>query len=428
MDSNLRKKAILACSGIILVLILVVCIMNREKLSSSKRKKNTKPNKVTEATEVSQNATGSEAEDGYRDFLDDPFFFDKDEENVTVDETPLKRVTISVKSVYRDIRVIINDADGNKVLGENFSVVVRKQEEEIGTYQDDDGDGTIHVTDMAPGEYSVTLEEREGYRVPIADVKIRVSEVVSYSYISDILNFVSEETTVNTHAEMAGGFAVDSDEKLRSEIIANEGAKLGIRVSSEDGEIDWTKVQALGITYAYIRVGYRGMTTGVLVLDSMFDANIRDALACGLNVGVYIEGQAIEELEAVEEASLCIAKCREYAVSYPIFYCVGTLPQTDARQMRNTILDDVCMTAVCKAFCDTMENAGYRTGIMATSSFLKNNVVMKSLNKYYVYLVDYTEKAKYSGDIVFREYTDEAWVEGLGRGRVAWSVYGQLNQ
>ena len=58
--------------------------------------------------------------------------------------------------------------------------------------------------------------------------------------------------------------------------------------------------------FAIIRAGYRGSVTGSLVEDPMFVTNMKGAQAAGIPVGVYFFTQAVDEKEAVEEASAVI--------------------------------------------------------------------------------------------------------------------------
>ena len=44
----------------------------------------------------------------------------------------------------------------------------------------------------------------------------------------------------------------------------------GIDVSTWQGKIDWKKVKESGVTFAMIRVGFRGMDSGKIVLDNQF--------------------------------------------------------------------------------------------------------------------------------------------------------------
>ena len=176
--------------------------------------------------------------------------------------------------------------------------------------------------------------------------------------------------------------------------------------------------------FAYIRCGYRGMTTGELIEDAMFRRNVKDAMAVGIKVGIYISSQAITELEAVEEASMAICLAREYAVTYPVFIEMESSMGQDGRESRADGLDRDTRTAVIAAFCETMENAGYRTGVMATASWLDKEIEMRSLNKFYVYLGEYRAKPTYKGTYVFWRYTEDAWIEGIsGRTAVVAGYY-----
>ena len=55
-------------------------------------------------------------------------------------------------------------------------------------------------------------------------------------------------------------------------------SKTGIDVSKHQGKIDWEKVAADGIDFAFIRVGFRGSSEGKLVEDEYFIDNIEGAL------------------------------------------------------------------------------------------------------------------------------------------------------
>lgn len=83
----------------------------------------------------------------------------------------------------------------------------------------------------------------------------------------------------------------------------------------------WTgqKVRASGVSYVILRLGFRGYGTGRLVLDSSFRKNIEGARAAGLQVGVYFFSQAVNEKEAIEEASMCVQYVQGYQVDMPIF-------------------------------------------------------------------------------------------------------------
>ena len=89
-------------------------------------------------------------------------------------------------------------------------------------------------------------------------------------------------------------------------LAMNNNGVLGIDVSKWNGTIDWSAVKNSGISFVIIRCGYRGSSTGVLVEDPTFRRNIQGATAAGLKVGVYFFTQAVNAVEAVEEASMVL--------------------------------------------------------------------------------------------------------------------------
>ena len=53
--------------------------------------------------------------------------------------------------------------------------------------------------------------------------------------------------------------------------------------------------------------------------DAKFRQNIQGATNAGLKVGVYFFTQAVNEVEAVEEASMVLSQIKNYKISYPVF-------------------------------------------------------------------------------------------------------------
>ena len=63
----------------------------------------------------------------------------------------------------------------------------------------------------------------------------------------------------------------------------------GIDVSKYQGEIDWEKVAASGVQFAFIRVGWAGYEGGIDEgADPYFDKNMKGAIAAGIPVGAYV--------------------------------------------------------------------------------------------------------------------------------------------
>ena len=186
-------------------------------------------------------------------------------------------------------------------------------------------------------------------------------------------------------------------------------AKAGIDVSKWNGEIDWDKVKNAGVEFAIIRAGYRGSVTGSLVVDPCFETNIRGAAASGMPVGVYFFTQAINEVEAVEEASAVIRLIQDYSIDYPVF--IDT--EGAGGNGRADGLDVETRTLICEAFCRTIENAGYRAGVYGSRNWYNNRLQADRLEQYTIWLAEYRSVPLYQGYYQMWQYTSKGKVDGI---------------
>ena len=131
--------------------------------------------------------------------------------------------------------------------------------------------------------------------------------------------------------------------------------ELGIDVSVHNGEINWSKVKASGVEFAFIRCGGRGWgEAGNCYEDTRFYTNITNAKKAGVKVGVYFFSQARTAYEALEEASLTLAKLNGTSLDLPVvmdwetedYYRTWKLGAEDLKN---------CITA----FCSTIAQNGY---------------------------------------------------------------------
>ena len=190
--------------------------------------------------------------------------------------------------------------------------------------------------------------------------------------------------------------------------LSMNGGVLGIDVSKWQGSIDWNAVKNSGVSFVIIRCGYRGSSSGSLIKDPMFESNIKGATNAGLKVGLYFFSQAVNEKEAVEEASMAIALAKNYKISYPIF--IDTEWTSGGRA--NGISKET-RTAVCKAFCETIKSAGYTPGVYACKSWYQDSLNVSSLNGYKIWLAQYASQPTYSNRYDMWQYTDKGKVNGI---------------
>ena len=189
--------------------------------------------------------------------------------------------------------------------------------------------------------------------------------------------------------------------------MSSASGVLGIDVSKWQGTIDWAAVKAAGVDYVIIRVGYRGSSAGALIDDSMFATNIQGAKAAGLKVGVYFVTQAVNDVEAVYEASMVLDRIRGYSLDYPVFLDV------EASGGRGDTIDKATRTAVITAFCETIRSAGYTAGIYANKTWLGSKMDTSAFGNYVIWVAHYSSVCGYTGRYNMWQYTDKGTLPGI---------------
>ena len=198
--------------------------------------------------------------------------------------------------------------------------------------------------------------------------------------------------------------------------LSQSSGNRGIDVSKYQGNIDWGAVAASGIKFAIIRVGYRGSSSGALVQDPYFKKNISGATKAGIKVGLYFFTQAVNEAEAVEEASMAMSLASGYKVTYPIF-----IDTESASSGRANGLSKSARTAVVKAFCQTVRNGGYKAGVYASKSWYANQLNASALNGYCIWVAQYNSSCTYSGKYDMWQYSSKGSVSGI-KGNVDMNI------
>ncbi|MBP5184679.1 MAG: hypothetical protein J6113_06185 [Lachnospiraceae bacterium] len=185
---------------------------------------------------------------------------------------------------------------------------------------------------------------------------------------------------------------------------------MGIDVSHYQGDIDWEKVAAAGVKFVIIRLGYRGYGEGTLEMDRCFKQNIEGALAAGIKVGIYFFSEAINTDEAVEEAEFVLSKIKDYDVQYPIVFDTEDIANVDARA-NNIVFEE--RTAIARAFCDTIKEAGYRPMIYANSRFMLTAVDLSQLNDIDRWFAYYGTTSQFPYSFNIFQYSESGKIDGI---------------
>ena len=283
---------------------------------------------------------------------------------------------------------------------------------------------TVKVGTSNPREDKTNvLKDTSGKELYVSDGnnQYRLAHYADY-YTSS--KFYIKEATRYTGWQTLDGkvyfFKADGDKVTGEQVI--QGAKynfasdgslvvgsgtMGIDVSKWNGTIDWNAVKNSGVSYVIIRVGYRGSSQGALIEDPKFKTNIKGATAAGIKVGVYFFTQAVDEVEAVQEASMVLDRISGYKISYPVFLDV------EGSGGRGDKIDSATRTAVCKAFCNTIQNAGYTAGVYANKTWLSQKMDAGALSGYKIWLAQYAKTPTYTGRYDLWQYRSNGKVSGI---------------
>lgn len=185
----------------------------------------------------------------------------------------------------------------------------------------------------------------------------------------------------------------------------------GVDVSEHQGDIDWGRVKAAGYDFAFLRIGYRGYgEQGTLCADSKFQQNIVNAHNAGVEVGVYIFSQAVNEEETLEEAHLVLEQLQGHNLELPVVFDPERIRDDTARTdnvtgeqfTKNTVL-----------FCEKIKEAGYQPMIYSNMVWEAFEYDMEALAEYPIWYADYEPVPQTPYYFSFWQYSEKGHVDGI---------------
>ena len=154
----------------------------------------------------------------------------------------------------------------------------------------------------------------------------------------------------------------------------------GIDVSKWQGVIDWQKAKNDGVEFVIARSGYGKESP--TQKDKTFEANYAGCKANGIPIGTYHYSYADSVNDAVLEAQFCLKNISGKQLEYPIIFDIE-----DKEQLK---LSTRQRTDIVKAFCETIENAGYYAMFYCNLNWLNNYLYKDELiNKYDLWLAQW---------------------------------------
>jgi GH25 family lysozyme M1 (1,4-beta-N-acetylmuramidase) len=179
----------------------------------------------------------------------------------------------------------------------------------------------------------------------------------------------------------------------------------GIDVSKHQGIINWNKVKAAGIDFAMIRAGY-----GRGTVDEHFKKNIEACNRLNIPCGVYWFSYAISETDAALEAETVLNLVSPYKLEYPIVYDLEYDSLRYAKSKGVTI-DKALASKMVRAFCNTIEKAGYYSMNYANLDYLRNMFEPQIIEKYDLWYAYYNLVCNRT--VGLWQYTSNGKVDGI---------------
>lgn len=184
---------------------------------------------------------------------------------------------------------------------------------------------------------------------------------------------------------------------------------MGIDVSDHQGWIDWYQVADAGVSFAFVRIGYRGYSEGGLFADEYAHYNLTTARSAGLQVGAYFYSQAVNEEEAAEEAAWCIDFLQEYEIDLPVVFDWEYVSE----EARTGAMDGDTLTRCAEVFCQMVEDAGYEAMVYFNPHLSTDYYDLLRLQQYPFWLAMYTAVMDYPHRVDYWQYTDQGSLPGI---------------
>ena len=190
----------------------------------------------------------------------------------------------------------------------------------------------------------------------------------------------------------------------------------GIDVSIMQGTVDWRKAKAGGVDFAMIKAsqGWTLAHNAYLFTDRQFAANVANAAAAGIPVGVYHYLTAATVAEAEREADYFISAIAPHRDKITLWAAVDVeedkyLPTTNK----------ALLTSIVAAFCARVKAAGYKPMIYTNRDYMRYKLNIDALGGIDIWQAHWS--ANKPGDV-----SDRLMIWQHGVGTVA-GVMGQVD-
>lgn len=179
----------------------------------------------------------------------------------------------------------------------------------------------------------------------------------------------------------------------------------GIDVSYWQGKpagIRYKKFKDAGWDFIIARIGYA--SGGSRGADSTFDHNYNMAKKYGLKIGVYFYSNAKNAKDGKADAEYVLKLLKKRKLDMPIWIDVED-NATSGKATKSQL------ASACKAFCATIEAAGYKAGVYASTSWLQSKI--GNIAGLRIWVAQYNDRVTWKGKYDIWQYSSTLTVPGF---------------
>ena len=160
----------------------------------------------------------------------------------------------------------------------------------------------------------------------------------------------------------------------------------GVDISNHQAGLDLAKAKSAGIEFAVCK-----LSEGRTYKDRQFDTFYQQAQACGLPLGAYVYSHATTPDAAIAEANTALLLLGGRELALGLFMDVETNAQMElpAVQLKQTLM----------AFCRTVENAGYVSGLYGSEYNLWARVAPADFPDSLIWVAHYGKQPAFACDL-----------------------------
>lgn len=177
----------------------------------------------------------------------------------------------------------------------------------------------------------------------------------------------------------------------------------GIDVSDWQGDIDWAKAKAAGVKFSLLKCGYGMDLTDQD--DACFERNASECERLGIPYGVYLYSYANTMEKSKSEAAHVLRMLKGRKPQYPVYL--------DLEDEITLSVGKEQILAQVKAWCEIIEEAGYKSGIYANLYWWDTYLTDPWYDTKERWVAQYYRKCEYAKDYGIWQYTSRGSVAGV---------------